>query len=43
MSGEPETGNVRLKYETMKRFCKKVGSVDNARSVIDKKKLGLNV
>jgi hypothetical protein len=43
MSREPETGDVRLKNNTMKRLGEKVGSINNTRSVIYKKKLGFNM
>ena len=43
MSGEPETGDVRLKNDTMKRFCEKVGGVNNTRSMIYEEKFGFNV
>jgi hypothetical protein len=43
MSVEPETGNVRLKNETVKRLGEDVGSVDNTRSVFDEKEFGFNV
>jgi hypothetical protein len=43
MSREPETGNVRLKNETRKRFGKNVCSVFNTRSVLDNKRTRFNV
>jgi len=43
MSGKPETGDVRLKYDTRKRFGEKVGCVYGSGSVINEKKFGFNV
>lgn len=35
MSGEPKTGDVRLKNDVMKWFCEEVGSVDDTRSMVN--------
>jgi hypothetical protein len=43
MSGKPKTGNVRLKCDMRKGFCKEIGSVHDTGSVIDKEEFGFNM